>query len=198
MTARLHASARREQLLDVALEVFARAGYHGASMNDVAEAAGVTKPVLYQHFESKRELYQALLDEVGARLLHAINSATAGTTDGRQQTERGFQAYFRWVAADHDAFRLLYGGGSRRDEEFNNAVRRVTAAASQSIAPLIAVDIGDEHRLTVAHAIVGMAEGASRRLVERNESFDPDVIAQQLAELLWAGLRGLRTTRNGD
>ncbi|MFV0307407.1 MAG: TetR/AcrR family transcriptional regulator [Desertimonas sp.] len=191
MTARLHASARREQLLDVALEVFARAGYHGASMNDVAEAAGVTKPVLYQHFESKRELYQALLDEVGARLLHAINGAANGTTDGRQQTERGFQAYFRWVAEDRDAFRLLYGGGSRRDEEFNNAVRRVTAAASQAIAPLIAADIGHEHRLTVAHAIVGMAEGASRRLVERNETFDPDVIAGQLAELLWAGLRGL-------
>ena len=69
MSSRLTATARREQLLDVALEVFARAGYHGTSMNDVAEAAGVTKPVLYQHFESKRELYQALLDEVGDRML---------------------------------------------------------------------------------------------------------------------------------
>jgi len=191
MTARLHASARREQLLEVALEVFARAGYHGASMNDVAEAAGVTKPVLYQHFESKRELYQALLDEVGARLLQAIASAAAGTADGREQTERGFQAYFRWVSADHDSFRLLYSGGSRRDEEFNRAVRRVTAAASAAIAPLIAADIDDEHRLTIAHAIVGLAEGASRRLVERNEPFDPDLVARQLADLAWAGLRGI-------
>jgi len=191
MTARLHASARREQLLDVALEVFARAGYHGASMNDVAEAAGVTKPVLYQHFESKRELYQALLDEVGARLLQAIGSATTATTDGREQTERGFRAYFRWVAEDHDAFRLLYGSGSRRDEEFNQAVRRVTAGAAVAIAPLIAVDIDDEHRLTLAHALVGLAEGASRRLVERGESFDPDVLARQISDLAWAGLRGV-------
>ena len=128
---RLTAPARREQLLDVALEVFARSGYHGTSMNDVAEAAGVTKPVLYQHFESKRELYQALLDEVGARLLGAITAATAATTDGRAQTERGFQAYFRWVADDHDAFLLLYGGGARRDEEYARAVRRVTAGAAQ-------------------------------------------------------------------
>ena len=192
MTARLHASARREQLLDVALEVFARAGYHGASMNDVAEAAGVTKPVLYQHFESKRELYQALLDEVGARLLQAIGSATTATTDGREQTERGFRAYFRWVAEDHDAFRLLYGSGSRRDEEFNQAVRRVTAGAAVAIAPLIAVDIDDEHRLTLAHALVGLAEGASRRLVERGESFDPDVLARQISDLAWAGLRAVR------
>src|SRR5829696_4321405 len=191
MTARLNAVARREQLLDVALEVFARAGYHGASMNDVAEAAGVTKPVLYQHFESKRELYQALLDEVGARLVGAITSATAGTTDGREQTELGFRAYFRWVTQDHDSFRLVYGSGARRDEEFNRAVRRVTAAAAAAIAPLIAADIDDEHRLTLAHAIVGLAEGASRRLVERGDAFDPDEVARQVSDLAWAGLRGI-------
>ena len=85
MTSRLSATARREQLLDVALDVFARTGYHDTSMNDVAEAAGVTKPVLYQHFESKRELFQALLDDVGARMLHAIASGTAGATDGRSR-----------------------------------------------------------------------------------------------------------------
>ena len=191
MTARLNAVARREQLLEVALEVFARAGYHVASMNDVAEAAGVTKPVLYQHFESKRELYRALLDEVGTRLLAAIGTATAGTTDGREQTELGFQAYFRWVAEDHDSFMLLYGGASRRDQEFSRAVRRVTNGMVQAIAPLIAADIDDEHRLTLAHALVGLAEGASRRLVERGEQFDPDVIAQQVSDLAWAGLRGV-------
>jgi AcrR family transcriptional regulator len=191
MTSRLSATARREQLLGVALDVFARSGYHDTSMNDVADAAGVTKPVLYQHFESKRELYQALLDEVGARLVGAITSATAGTTDGREQTELGFRAYFRWVAEDHDSFRLVYGSGARRDEEFNRAVRRVTAAAAAAIAPLIAADIDDEHRLTLAHAIVGLAEGASRRLVERGDAFDPDEVARQVSDLAWAGLRGI-------
>ena len=60
---RLPADERRDQLLDVALEVFATAGFHGASMNEIAEAAGVTKPVLYQHFDSKNDLFAALLDE---------------------------------------------------------------------------------------------------------------------------------------
>ena len=192
MPSRLSAPARREQLLDVALAVFAESGYHDTSMNDVAERAGVTKPVLYQHFESKRELYQALLDEVGARLLGAISAATSGTVDGREQTELGFRAYFRWVAEDHDAFQLLYGGGSRRDEEFSRAVRRVTAEAAAAIAPLIAADIDDEHRLTLAHALVGLAEGASRRLVERGEAFDPDMLARQVSDLAWAGLRAVR------
>jgi AcrR family transcriptional regulator len=191
MTSRLSATARREQLLDVALEVFAHAGYHDTSMNDVAEAAGVTKPVLYQHFESKRELFQALLDAVGARMLNAIREGTAEAIDGRTQTELGFRSYFRWVSADHDAFMLLYGGASRRDQEFSRAVRHVTNGMVQAIAPLIAADIDDEHRLTLAHALVGLAEGASRRLVERGQEFDPDEIARQVSDLAWAGLRSV-------
>ncbi len=191
MTSRLTATARREQLLDVALEVFARSGYHETSMNDVADAAGVTKPVLYQHFESKRELYQALLDEVGARMLGTIVDGTSDAIDGRSRTELGFRAYFRWVAEDHAAFMLLYGGASRLDPDFNRAVRRVTSGMALAIAPLIEADIDDEHRLTLAHALVGLAEGASRRLVERGVDFDPDVVARQVSDLAWAGLRGI-------
>ena len=97
--------------------MFAETGYHGTSMNDVADAAGVTKPVLYQHFESKRDLFQALLDEVGgAHARRPSRRPRPSSTDGKRQTELGFRAYFRWVAEDHDAFMLLYGSGTRRDE----------------------------------------------------------------------------------
>ena len=190
-THRLSADARREQILDVAIEVFGRAGFHGASMNDIAEAAGVTKPVLYQHFDSKGELYSALLGEVGARMLAAISKATADATDGRELTERGFQAYFRWVAHRHDEFMLLFGGSSRHDGEFSAQIRRITDAAAEAIAPLISVDIDAEHRTTLAHALVGLAEGASRRLVGLGEEFDPDVIAREVSALAWAGLRAV-------
>ena len=184
--------ARREQILDVAIDIFGRAGYYGASMNDIAEAAGVTKPVLYQHFDSKRELYQALLDEVGSRWLRSIAKAVAEATDGKSQTELGFQTYFRWVSDDHDAFLLLFGSGSRRDGEFSSAVRRITAEAAEAIAPLIAVDIDEGHRHTLAHALVGLAEGASRRLVELGDEFDPDEIAREVSALAWAGLRAVQ------
>jgi len=192
MSTRLPASARREQLIDVAVGVFARQGYHNTSMNDVAEAAGVTKPVLYQHFDSKRDLYLALLDEVGHRLLTRIAKATSEATDGRSQTEVGFRSYFHWVAEDHEAFLLLFGSGSRRDEEFAQAVRRVTDHVANAIAPLIAADIAPEHRRVLAHAIVGMAEGASRLLVDAGAAFDPDDLAEQIGALAWAGLRSLR------
>jgi AcrR family transcriptional regulator len=193
MSQRLTANARREQILDQALHVFASAGFHGASMNDVADAVGVTKPVLYQHFDSKRDLYQALIDEVGNRLLANITKATAEATDGKSQTELGFRAYFRWVAEDHASFLFLFGSGARRDEEFNDAVRRITAEAARAVAPLIAVDIDEEHRKTLAHGLVGLAEGASRRLVELGDDFDPDEIAAEISALAWAGLRAIKT-----
>ena len=194
MSQRLTAPARREQILDVALEVFATTGFHSTSMNEVAEAAGVTKPVLYQHFDSKRALYQALLDEVGSRLLGNIAKAVAEATDGKSQTELGFRAYFRWVAEDHDAFLLLFGSGSRRDDEFASAVRRITAEAADAIAPLIAVEIGEDQQRTLAHALVGLAEGASRRLVELGHDFEPDEIAASVSALAWAGLRAVQPT----
>lgn len=188
---RLSASARREQILDVAIDVFGRAGYYGASMNDIAEAAGVTKPVLYQHFDSKSDLYRALLDEVGARMLSAIAKATADATDGKEQTERGFQAYFRWVAQRHDEFMLLFGGSARHDAEFSSQIRRITDEAAEAIAPLIDVEIDADHRRTLAHALVGLAEGASLRLVGLGREFDPDEVAREVAALAWAGLRAV-------
>ncbi|HLK43031.1 MAG TPA: helix-turn-helix domain-containing protein, partial [Thermoleophilia bacterium] len=85
MVVRLPAARRRRQLLEVALEVFARQGFHGTSMDEVAEAAGVTKPVLYQHFRSKRLLYLELLDDVGNQLLEEITKAVASAASPRQQ-----------------------------------------------------------------------------------------------------------------
>lgn len=192
MPPRLPASARREQLLDVALTVFARQGYHGTSMNDVAEAAGVTKPVLYQHFDSKRGLYLALLDDVGNRLRTSIAKATAGAADGKAQTELGFRAYFRWVADDQDGFRLLFGSGARRDEEFNAAVLRVTDEVAEAIAPMLGGEIDPDHQRTLAHALIGLTEGVSRHLVQLGVPFDADEVARQTSDIAWAGLRALR------
>lgn len=195
MSMRLPAPARREQILDVSVQVFARNGFHSTSMNDVADAAGVTKPVLYQHFNSKQDLYLALLEEAGNRLRNAVAKAVSVAANGKEQTELGFKAYFRWVADDHDAFLLLFGSRASRDEESTTTIRRITAETAHAIAPLIAADIDDEHRRRLAQGLVGLAEGVSRHLVERGEQFDPEVLGQQIADLAWAGLRAVH--RNG-
>ncbi|TMM10879.1 MAG: TetR/AcrR family transcriptional regulator [Actinobacteria bacterium] len=201
---RLPAAERRRQLLDVALEAFAANGFHVTSMDDIAEAAGVTKPVLYQHFRSKRALYLELLDDVGARLMEAITKATATATGPRQQVEAGFAAYFRFVAVHENAFRLLFGSLARRDEEFSAAVRRVEDSIAEAVADRIDADVDTSHRRLLAYAVVGMAEGASSHVVARRSlgvlddgaggrgiEIDPDELARRIAELAWAGLRGV-------
>ncbi len=189
MSLRMPAAERREQLLSVALDVFAGEGYHQTSMNQIAEAAGITKPVLYQHFVSKRELYLALIEEAGERLLHIITAPSITETNGRRRVELGFLAYFQWVYDDHDSFQLLFGGGSRRDAEFSEAAGKFQSLVADAIEPLITADIDTEHRRTLAHAIVGLAEGVSRRLISLGNDFDPELIARQVSELAWAGLR---------
>ncbi|MEY2468894.1 MAG: hypothetical protein QOF21_1592 [Actinomycetota bacterium] len=173
------------------MTVFAERGLHGASMEDIADAAGVTKPVLYQHFASKRALFLELLDDVGKQLLTAITAATAVATTPRQQVESGLTAYFQFVADHHSSFELLFGDGSRRDEELAAAVERVEAVIADFIAALINADIDDDHRLLLAHAIVGLAEGASRRWVAAGTAEPASVAAARVADLAWAGLRGV-------
>jgi AcrR family transcriptional regulator len=192
MAVRLPAAARRRQLLDVALDVFSVRGFHPTSMNEIAEAAGVTKPVLYQHFASKRQLYLELLDDVGGRLLEAIAKATSSASGPRQQVVNGLTAYFRFIAAEPKAFTLLFGGGGRRDTEFAEAVARVEQTVADAVASLIEADIDAPHRRTLALAIVGMAETTGRHWVAQGAGGDPDRLAVQLSDLAWAGLRGIR------
>ena len=190
---RLPAVRRRRQLLDVALEVFAQRGFHGASMAEVAKAAGVTKPVLYQHFGSKRDLYLQLLDDVGQRLLEEVQKATAAAGGPRQQVAAGFVAYFQFVADQESAFRLLFGGDGREaDPEFALAVRRVEDAMADAIALLIEADIDDEHRRLLAYGIVGLAEATSRHWVLTGRRESVDDLSHRVADLAWAGLRGIR------
>jgi AcrR family transcriptional regulator len=191
-SARLPAARRRRQLLDVALERFAARGFHATSMEEIAEAAGVTKPVLYQHFRSKRTLYLELLDDTGSQLMDAIGKATAGAAGPRLQVEAGMAAYVRFMTDRPQAFPLLFGSGARRDPEFADAVRRVEDAIAEGVAALIEADVDPVHRRVLAAGIVGMAEGVLRHWIADGPDVAPEALVRQVAELAWAGLRGVR------
>ena len=193
MSSRLPAARRKEQLLAVALPVFAERGFHLTSMNEVADAAGVTKPVLYQHFPSKRALYLELLRAVGDDLMGRIRDAAETAGGPREQVERGLRAYFCFVADEAAAYRLMFGGGTRRDAEFAEEATRVERSIAETIAPLIAVEgLSPADRLLYAHGIVGLAEGTSRHWNADALDLDPGDIARKVAELAWGGLRGIR------
>ncbi len=192
MGARLPAAVRRRQILDFAIQVFSSRGFHATSMNDVADAAGVTKPVLYQHFRSKRELYLAALNDVGDRLRQSIEKVTAEASTPREQVTAGLTAYFQFVDEHNEAFQLLFGGGSRRDREFSEAARAVEAAVAAGTADRIDIpSIEPAERTLLGHAIVGLAEGACRHWLAEGRKVPPETLAAQVSQLAWAGLRSV-------
>jgi AcrR family transcriptional regulator len=194
---RLTAEQRRQQLVDVALELFAHRGYRATTMDDIADAAGVTKPLVYQHFSSKRALYLELVNSIAQELLIAIRGAVMQAQGPRQQVEMGFAAYFRLVISREDEFRLLYGRDHADDKELGRALRTVEDAIAEAIEPLMDAGLNDDHRRLLAYAVVGMAEGASRRFMEQRtasgESVEEEAprLAQRMADLAWAGLRSV-------
>ena len=197
-TGRLTAEQRRGQLFAVALELFAQRGYRATTMDDIAEAAGVTKPLLYQHFLSKRALYLELVDTVADTMLEAIGKAAAAAVGPRQQVEGGFAAYFHLVVTHADAFRLLFGSDVPNDPELSRAVRNVENSIAEAIDVLIDAGLDEDHRRLLAYAVVGMAEGASRHFLAARGPVegDPDEseatrLARRLADLSWAGLRSV-------
>jgi AcrR family transcriptional regulator len=190
---RLPPDERRRQLLDVACVEFAERGFYATAMDDLALAAGVTKPVFYQHFPSKRALFIAVLEDVWSRLLDELTSATSGVETGRARVEEGFRAYFDFVENDPAAFRLLFGASARNDAEFADVVDGVLTDAAAAVSTLIEIHGSPEHRLVLAHAIVGMAEGISRHaLTDPAGPHDSEQLAHWVAELAWFGLRGVR------
>jgi AcrR family transcriptional regulator len=196
-TRRLTAEQRRQQLISVALELFARRGYRATTMDDIADAAGVTKPLLYQHFSSKRALYLELVDSIAQELLSAIRGAVRRADGPRQQVELGFAAYFRLVVTREAEFRLLYGRDHAEDHELGRALRLVEDAIAEAIDPLIDAGLEADHRRLLAYGIVGMAEGASRRFMAQRSADDSAVeeeaqrLARRMADLAWAGLRSV-------
>ncbi|MDQ1480245.1 MAG: hypothetical protein QOI44_1106 [Actinomycetota bacterium] len=188
---RLPADERRQQLLEVACDLFARSGFHDTSMDDIAEGAGVTKPVLYQHFPSKKALYGELLEDTGRRLLDHLARATSAATSGRERVEAGFRAYFQFAVGDRSSFRLLFGASIRSDPDFARTVDEVLRAAADTISELIAIPASNEQRRVLASALVGMAEAVGRRALSEPD-VDGDELARWIAEFAWFGLRGVR------
>jgi AcrR family transcriptional regulator len=191
---RLPADQRRLQLLEVARERFSSQGFHATSMDDIAESAGVTKPVLYQHFPSKHALYVELLEGTKMLLLTTLAEATATAGTGRERVEVGFRAYFRFAVEHRQAFLLLLGTSIRSDPEFARIIDETLDAAAATISTMIELPASDEQRLVLAHALVGMAESVSRiSLQTATADVDADRLGDWVSELAWFGLRGVRT-----
>ena len=193
---RLPRRERRVQLLDSALEVFVAQGYHAAAMDDIAERAGVSKPVLYQHFPGKLELYLALLDSACDEVIDNCRAALAATHDNKTRVAAAMAAFYSYVAGERAAFRLVFESDLTSEPAVREHVERVTSECAAMIADVIHDDTGlpGEQSRLLAVSLVGMAQVSARFWVSEASGITQEQAVELVTGLAWRGIRGYPLT----
>ncbi|MCZ2838663.1 TetR/AcrR family transcriptional regulator [Modestobacter sp. VKM Ac-2985] len=199
-TARLPRGARRLQLLRAAQDVFVAQGFHAAAMDDIADRAGVSKPVLYQHFPGKRELYLALLEQQVDELTDRVREAMAGTEDNRERVDGAVGAYFDFVDADGEAFRLVFESDLRNDPDVRRIADRGARQCIEAIAEVIAMETGadPERALLLSAGMTGLAETSARWWLARKGTVSRDEAVALASSLGWRGMSGFPLREDAD
>ena len=163
-------------------------------MDDIAERAGVSKPVLYQHFPGKLELYLALVDEQADALTTAISESLARTDDNRERVHGVLSAYFEFVdgtaRSAPGAFRLIFETDLGKDPAVRDRVERTTAEITRAVAETVAGDTGlDRARAELlAIALTGGAQVAARWWLDNDRPVPRADAVRLLETLLWRGI----------
>ncbi|OEV05936.1 TetR/AcrR family transcriptional regulator [Streptomyces oceani] len=189
---RLPRRARRNQLLGAAQEVFVAHGYHAAAMDDIADRAGVSKPVLYQHFPGKLELYLALLDQHCEELLQAVRTALASTTDNKQRVGATMDAYFAYVEDEGGAFRLVFESDLTNEPEVRDRVDKVNLDCAKEVCEVISEDtkLPPDQAMLLAVGLCGMAQITARYWLSAGQSVPRDAATKLISSLSWRGIAG--------
>ena len=189
---RLPRPERRRQLLDAAREVFVSQGYHAAAMDEIAERAGVSKPVLYQHFPGKLELYLALLDQSVDELVATVRDALISTTDNRQRVAAALGAYFEYVEQEHQAFRLVFESDLSNEAAVRDRLERGQQECAEMISQMVSQDAGldDEEARLLSVGLVGLAQVTARYWLSTHDHVARENAEQLVARLAWRGISG--------
>jgi AcrR family transcriptional regulator len=161
-------------------------------MDEIAERAGVSKPVLYQHFPGKLELYLALLDESADELVRNVSEALSSTTDNRERVPATFRAFYDFVADTGEAFRLVFESDLSNEPAVRERVDKAIYDCADMVSQFIREDAGvsdaDAHLLGMA--LVGMAQVTARYWLSTNREIPKDAAEQLIARLAWRGISG--------
>jgi len=183
---------RRAQLLSAALEVFTAAGYHSAAMDEIAERAGVSKPVLYQHFPSKLELYLAVLDTHIDSLVFAIQRAIQSTPDNSERVQATIGAYFDFIEAEGEAFRLLFESDMSVEPAVRERLNRMTYDCAAAVSAVISLDTGlpQEAAMLLGVGLIGSAQVTARHWLERDSKLSRQQAQSLVTNIIWRGISG--------
>ena len=191
-SARLPRDERRAQLLIAALEVFTGAGYHSAAMDEIADRANVSKPVLYQHFPSKLDLYLAVLDMHIDSLVFAIQKAIASNRENSSRVAATVEAYFGFIDSEGEAFRLLFESDMSLEPQVRERLNRMTYDCAAAVSAVISIDtgLGKEESMMLAVGIIGTVQTAARHWLDRDGKIDRKRATELVMNLIWRGISG--------
>jgi AcrR family transcriptional regulator len=187
---RLPRTARRSQLLGAAREVFVAQGYHAAAMDEIAERAGVSKPVLYQHFPGKRELYLALIEQHSTEVVELLRGAIENTPDNKQRVANALGAFFDFIDRENESFRLIFESDLTNDPDVRGRVEAVNDQCGRMIAEVIHEETGQpwpECEL-IGIGLSGMAHVAARYWLQKGRQMPREDAVRLLAGLTWRGI----------
>ena len=187
---RLPRDERRAQLLSAALESFTASGYHAASMDEIAERANVSKPVLYQHFPSKLDLYLAVLDLHIDSLVFSIQKAIASTRENKNRVKATIDAYFGFIEGEGEAFRLLFESDMSVEPQVRERLERMTYDCAVAVSAVISVDTGlpKDEAMILAIGLIGCAQISARHWLEKGGKIDRSQASALVTSLMWRGI----------
>jgi AcrR family transcriptional regulator len=161
-------------------------------MDEIAERAGVSKPVLYQHFPGKLELYLALLDESADELIRHMSEALSSTTDNRERVPATFKAFYDYVAGAGEAFRLVFESDLSNEPAVRQRLEKTMSDCADMVSQFIREDAGvsDEEAHLLGMALVGMAQVSARYWLGTDQAIPKDAAEQLIARLAWRGISG--------
>lgn len=195
---RLPRDERRGQLLIAASEVFVDRGYHAAGMDEIADRAGVSKPVLYQHFSSKLELYLAVLQRHVDNMVSGVRQALRTTTDNRQRLRAAVQAFFDFIEHDSQGYRLIFENDFTSEPQVAAQVKVATEACTDAVFDLISRDSGLEaHRARmIAVGLVAVSVDCARYWLDAERPISKDDAVDGTVHFAWGGLSHVPLTRS--
>ncbi|GAA2088304.1 MULTISPECIES: TetR/AcrR family transcriptional regulator [Brevibacterium] len=188
---RMPRAQRRTQLIDSAVRVFAERGYSAASMDDVAEAAGISKPVLYQHFDSKLDLYLAVARTATQTVDSLLRTALDSEGDGRVRIRRTIRAFFRFADEHRDQYTIAYTAYSY-EPAAQRIFEEVRSGLARELARVVSggADMDEQTTRLVGGTIATIGESATRFVIA-DDAIDRDAAADAFTAFIWNGIEGL-------
>ena len=187
---RLPRAQRRVQLLAAAQRVFVEKGYHAAAMEDIADEAGISKPVLYQHFPGKLDLYLALIDEACDRIQGLVLEALNSSDDPKDRVYATIAVFFQFVGEADGGYRLIFESDLGNEERVRERLERAETAVCEAIADRITRDteLPRDYAMFLGLTLAGMAQISARAWLDHGTGIPQADAARAAGHLAWRGI----------